>query len=80
MTEDEKRYNLVISQEKWSEVKKVADREGLPVAVVMRRFVDLGLIASSPTSRLFLSRDGGPRKRVRMFRKDDDENTLSLGQ
>jgi 16S rRNA U516 pseudouridylate synthase RsuA-like enzyme len=79
MTDDEKRYNLVISQEKWREVKRVADREGLPVAAVMRRFIDLGLIASSPTSRLFLSTGSGPRKRVRMFRKDDDENTLSLG-
>ncbi len=78
MTDNEKRYNLVIPQEKWNEVKKVAERERLPVAVVMRRYIDLGLIASSPTSRLFLSTDGGPRKRLRMFRKDDDENTLSL--
>lgn len=78
MTDNEKRYNLVISQEKWNEVKRVADRENLPVAVVMRRYIDLGLIASSPASRMFLSTNGGPRKRLRMFRKDDDKNTLSL--
>ncbi len=74
----EKRYNLVIPEEKWDEVRKVAEREGLPVAVVMRRYIDLGLIASERTARLFLSMSGGPQKRLRMFRKDDDDDTLSL--
>jgi hypothetical protein len=75
---NDKRYNLVIPQEKWDEVSMVAEREGLPVAVVLRRYIDLGLIASSPTSRVFLSMDGAPQKRLRMFRKDDDDDTLSL--
>jgi hypothetical protein len=74
----EKRYNLVISQDKWEEIRRVAEREGLPVATLMRRYIDLGLIASSPTSRLFLSVNGSPQKRLRMFRKDDDDNILAL--
>lgn len=75
---NDKRYNLVIPQEKWNEVCLVAEREGLSVAVVLRRYIDLGLIASSPDSRMFLSVGGGPQKRLRMFSKDDDDDTLSL--
>jgi hypothetical protein len=73
-----KRYNLQIAQEKWDEICLVAEREGLPVAAILRRYVDLGLIASSPDARMFVSRGGGPQRRLRMFSKDDDDDTLSL--
>ena len=46
MNSDNKRYNLAIPQEKWDEVCMVAERVGLPVAAVLRRYIDLRLTAT----------------------------------
>jgi hypothetical protein len=48
-----KRYNLVLPEELYSELEKVADDKGVPVVELLRKFIKLGLLA------LDAEKDGG---------------------
>lgn len=62
-----KRYNLVIPQELFQEVKEIADKEQTTVLEIFRRFIKLGIFVSSmqdrPDSSLIL-REGDSETRI----------------
>lgn len=73
-----KRYNLTVSEEMWEEIEKTAEREALPVAEVIRRFINLGLIATQPGTTLTLN-SGDKSQHVRVFpERHKDDGTISL--
>jgi hypothetical protein len=62
-----KRYNLVLPQDLFDEIKEVADNEGTTVVEVIRKFVKLGLIAvkiqNEPGSALII-REGDSEQQL----------------
>lgn len=46
MTKPTKRYNLVLPDDLFAEVQRIADEEGVPTVEVFRRFIKLGLVLS----------------------------------
>lgn len=62
-----KRYNLVLPEELYDEVRLLADRSGTSVVELLRRFIKLGLIAAQiqndPESALII-RDGKSETKV----------------
>lgn len=41
-----KRYNLVLPEELYFEVEKIANKEKISVVEILRRFIKLGLVAT----------------------------------
>ena len=62
-----KRYNLVLPEDLFEEVQKIADREQTSVIEILRRFIKLGLIASKlgdkPGAELII-RDGNRERQL----------------
>lgn len=62
-----KRYNLVLPEDLFDEVQKMADERQTTVVDLLRRFIKLGiLVAQSETSpdSAFLLREGGVEKQI----------------
>ena len=62
-----KRYNLVIPEDLFNEVQRVADARQATVVDILRRFIKLGLLAvqidESPDSALII-REGNVEKQI----------------
>lgn len=67
MNTKQKRYSLVLPQDLFDEIQKVADSNGSTVLDVMRKFIKLGLIAieveNDPNSELII-RTGDKEQKV----------------
>lgn len=70
-TNNVKRYNLVLPEDLFNEVQKVADSRQTTVVDILRRFIKLGLLAAqieeSPDST-FLIRQGNVEKQIILVR------------
>lgn len=69
-TNGTKRYNLVIPEELFNEVKNVADKQGTTTVEVIRKFIRIGLLAektqSEPGSALII-REGDTERQILIF-------------
>lgn len=68
MTANEtKRYNLVLPQELYDEVQRIADEQHTTVVEVLRKFIRLGLLAfeiqNTPDAALII-REGDDEKEI----------------
>ena len=72
-----KKYNLVISQELYDAVEAIALQPKCPVAAVMKRFVNIGLLADKiecdPNMDL-LVREGDVTRVLRLFEEESPAN------
>ncbi len=63
---DQKRYNLVLPKELYEEVRQLADKRQTTVVDLLRRFIKLGLLATSieeaPNSSLLVKENGVERE------------------
>ncbi|MBN1993453.1 MAG: hypothetical protein JW953_12200 [Anaerolineae bacterium] len=63
-----KRYNLVLPEEMFNEVRKVADEQQTSMVEVIRKFIKLGLMVSemqeSPEMTVFIKRGGGEEQQI----------------
>lgn len=62
-----KRYNLVLPEELFNEVEKIAEKKQTTFVDILRRFIKLGLLAiqieESPNTALLL-REGNTEKQI----------------
>ena len=65
-----KRYNLVLPQELFDDIKQVADKQGTTSVEVIRKFIRIGLLAEKiqddPESALII-REGDTEKQIMIF-------------
>lgn len=65
-----KRYNLVIPEDLFNEVKDVAEKQGTTTVEVIRKFIRIGLLAEKtqgdPGSALII-REGDTEKQILIF-------------
>lgn len=65
-----KRYNLVLPNELYEELKKTADEQGSTVVEMIRKFIRIGLLAvklqDEPGSALII-REGDSERQVLIF-------------
>lgn len=63
-----KRYHLMVNEDVYEEIQRLAEREGVPVVDLFRRFLKLGLIVAKsqeiPGTTIVI-REGGTKERER---------------
>ena len=61
-----RRYNLVLPEALFDEIKQIADRQQTTVVEIIRRFMKLGLLATqieeAPESELIIRENGAEQK------------------
>lgn len=67
MAKELKRYNLVLPEELYEEIQKLAEEEQTTVVELLRKFIKLGLLAvnieKNPNAELVI-REGGREKQL----------------
>ena len=64
----QKRYNLVLPEELFAKVQELAEKRGVTVVEILRRFIKLGLLVAqsedAPDMTFVVIREGGSEREV----------------